>query len=450
MRTSFFGRAVILGAALLGAAAGVEAGTVYVPMAGAIEVQGVRYQSQVLVSNPAGLKRSISAQLIPTEADGTTTRLDRGSVAVGPQSTRPLPDAATTDDFGLLELTGAPQLVVGASLVGPGGSRGAELPVISAANLFAADATADVLGLARTGGVVSHFVLVNLGHTAASCNLVVRRAGGSQIGATAAVSLAPLSQRSFADVLGLLGESKIAGARVSARCNQPFYAFGTLFEQAAGEAYLLPPAQSTASTLSPPSPGVPGCPPGASACFTRAGAFYTTTATETTRSYLWAPQITQFGRIEAKVRFRLSRWDANPNAFYNLLYLSRNSHVSGHAYAEVNLREKGKINNVVLVEQVQNKVIDVTMVPGQSYDVHYVYDAANRVFALTVKDLAGRVIGSHSTPLAATARTIDLTLGARKNQAPHLAIQFSEFYVDGTDHTPLWGTWSNLVVAGYP
>lgn len=435
--------------ALLGVGA-AGAGTLYVPLAGVQSVEGVSYETRVWVSGTDNSERSFTAQFIPGDADGTTTRQDRGEQDVGVRGSVLFTGLAPDGALGLLELTGAKQLVVGAQLGGTGGgAAAAALPVISADNQFQPGKAADIQGFVKSPDEVSSLVIVNLGHTAASCNVLFRRANGSAVAAATPVAMPPLSQRSFADALGLLGQTAISGARATVSCNKPFYAFGVVFEPAEGEAHVLQPAESLASNLAPPG-NTAGCPAGAVGCFIREGSFFTTTNDERHRYYVWAPDVVEFGRIEATFKFKLNRWDDNPNGIYTLLYLSRNGKVIPHAYAEVVPREKGKILTQVHANATQYKVVRGQLKPGQTYDVHYYYDAANRKFGLHVRNAQGATVAKFDEALVAPQETIDLRLGQRGGQAPYMAIQFSDPPQPGTDHVSMWGTWSDLVVAAYP
>ncbi len=177
--------ALVLALATAGAA---SAGSVYVPLAKDVTVNGIRYQTQVWVSNKGEEARRFSSYFIPTDTDGTD-RPDGSNSApdftVNGRNTVQLTDFAPVGGVGMLELTGAPQLLITAKLVPiveDGEKLGATLPVISSDNLLPANTLVQIQELERTDTRQTDFVLANLAQTAASCNVAAFRFDGSAIG----------------------------------------------------------------------------------------------------------------------------------------------------------------------------------------------------------------------------------------------------------------------------
>lgn len=445
-------RGLALGAGLLAAtlAAPANAGTVYVPLAGEWTVGNTVYSSRIWMTNPGTGAGKYENKFIANDADGTkvANRKAGGSGNVAPQGLNLLTPLATEGALGMLEVSSAEVLNLSAQVTSPAGNLvGMDLPIVSSSNAIEPDTAVDLLGLVRNPEFLSGLVLVNVDQTPATCSVRGWRANGKPIGPAVEVKPKALSHLFFADALGALSVEEISGARLNVTCNRAYYAFAVIFEPAAGDAYLVEPSGSTASSFSPPGEGGPsGCPPTAAACFQQKGTFFTTTAQEQHRYYRWAPDDRQFSRIEATFKFRLNKWDKNSNGIYTLLYLSRNSKWYGHSYALAVLRQRGRVMVEITADlpigHSQSRVTNAQVQPGRTYDVKYVYDAANRFYAMTMKDVSsGQTIVNWNERLDTGIRQIDLQ--------KFLGIQLSDPYVSGTDHVPLWGTWSDLVVAGF-
>jgi hypothetical protein len=466
------GLGAFLALVLCAAAAPAEAGTVYVPLAGDTVVQGVHYTTRVWVSNHSVVPRRFTTRFVAADAKAGAS----SAHTVGPQSTMLLTDLAGGGKAGILELSGAPQLVVNAQLVSmPGAAVRTALPVISSANVVLPGGTASAQGLVRSGAEVSGLSVFNLGQSAASCTISAWTAAGKRLGPPQSLRLPARAHQVYPDILAAFGQEAVAGARVATTCNKPFHAFAMAFRPATGEAYLLPAGESATSVLQPlrddgnpgrdgggggnagggggPGDGggdsgkpAAGCPTGAS-CYTQNGAFFTTTAKEPYRYYRWnVPAGTQFKRIEVDFQMTLHKWDKNRNGFYTMFYLPRGGKWLGHGVALLVARQKGVITAETTLDLNGNRVQAVRdkkaqLQPGQTYHVRYVYDAENRRLRVLVKDSKGRVVSDMNEPLQAKSRAI-VSNG-------WFGVQFSDPYIKGTDHVPMWATWRNLVIAGY-
>jgi hypothetical protein len=294
---------------------------------------------------------------------------------------------------------------------------------------------------------------VNLGHSAAHCRIDTWNAAGARLSDEIRLTLPALSQQLYVDALGILGAAEASGARFTTSCDQPFYAFGVVYRWSTGEAYtLLPAAAADRSSLAPPTAGPPpqaGCPAGAT-CFLRSGAFFTPTKTDPVRRYDWdVTQGQRFSRIEVSFEFTLHKWDKNSDAFYTLFYLAGggkwfDSTGRGHAPALLVTRERGVLTAESTYGMTGKKIqamrdSSADLVPGETYRVRYVYDAAGREMSVRMIDARGQVVGEASAGVV--AKTTDV-------ESPGwFRVQFSDEYIPGTDHVPLWGTWSDLVVA---
>ncbi|HEY0511167.1 MAG TPA: hypothetical protein VGH73_04645 [Thermoanaerobaculia bacterium] len=259
------------------------AGAVYVPVPDPINATGSTHALQVWVTNAGTAQGPYTATFLTAETDGT----QRPSPAPTPTPvpagrTSLLGGVSTPGKIGLLEVNASSAMAIEARLysTAPNGQTTSvsPVPVISSENLFAAGKTAVLLGLRRdlTRGDYSNLGVVNLGSQAAQCQIKLFRADGSQIAATATLTFKPLSLRPFGDAFGLLGEQQAADGRAEVSCDQPFYAYATIFTQSSSEMLFVLPAASGASTLTGAGGGQ-GPPPSTdgSILFSAAGLFHT-------------------------------------------------------------------------------------------------------------------------------------------------------------------------------
>lgn len=257
---------LLLGAfALLASLVPAFAGTVYIPVTSRT-VGTTTYVTRLWLSNPGAASRRFSVLFLPANTDGTArSGLTPQSFTLAPGGTLLLSGLAPSGASGLLELTGAPQVLATARLdaVDPLHTLGsAYVPAISSKNLVARNGSADLLGLERgTTGPVTHLGVVNLGQQAAQCTVRVSRVNGTPVGDAAIVSVPPVSLRRFEDALGLLGVTAIADARAGISCDQDFSAFAEVVGAAAPAVVVVTPSLSLDSTLAPPGSTPPPPPP---------------------------------------------------------------------------------------------------------------------------------------------------------------------------------------------
>jgi hypothetical protein len=249
---------------VLAAAAGpVAAGNIFVPLAAQFSSGGAKYATKVWVSNPDQALRRFSTAFIPQGTDGTGQLTPSDTVAVAPSGTAVLAGAAPDGQSGLLRISGAPQLVIGARLeVTDANGKvlgGATIPSISQDNALAAGAFLELQGLQRgPGGAVTDFSLINLGGSAAQCTVAAFGADGLALAPPATLSILPLSRRDFADVLGILRVQALADARLVATCNQSFYAFALVYQPGTAVLHFVGPSPTLAGSIGPGAPGGSG------------------------------------------------------------------------------------------------------------------------------------------------------------------------------------------------
>lgn len=240
--------------ALLAGVAPAMAGEVYVPFASNRLVNGTTYQTKVWVTNTSAAARRFAVRFISQNVDGTQGADTGTELNVPAGGTLLLGSVAPNGAIGMLEVSGAPQLVVSArvDVIGPSGAiqSSTNVPVVSGGNVLKANSTAHIQGLERTGrGTLSDFGLMNLSNAAAQCTIRAWRSNATQISQTSVIALVPLSVRHFENVLGTLGEETISDARVEVTCDKQFFPYAAVFEPGGPETNFVTPSHATDSDL---------------------------------------------------------------------------------------------------------------------------------------------------------------------------------------------------------
>jgi hypothetical protein len=450
------------------------AGTVYVPLAGSFVADGVEYSTKAWGSNTGNTNRSYNAVFIGDGKDGASNgnRQDLGRFTLGADVAALLQPIAPANSFGMLEITGAPQLAVGAQLVrGPGDLGGVALPIVSSDNVLAANEAAELQGIVRTTDAKTALVVVNTGHVAGSCSFTARSTEGASIGSST-FAVNGVSQTVKLDALGLVDQGQRAGARMTVTCNQPFYAFAVILDGGADTVHVLYPATSMASALVAPGGNGGGggggngggggggngggggggnggngdCPADAM-CFVQPGNYHTVTAANPKARFQWnVPRGTEFRSIEVTFRFRLNRWDKDPDGNYSFLYFTRQWKWFGHAVALLGTRGgRGVVYGETTLDlpqgQLQALRANGRFVPGESYDVRYLYDAQNRTIEYSIHNAAtGAKVINLSDSLQSSKRRIVQSEG-------YYGLSFSNGYGNG-HHVPFWASFFDLKVVG--
>jgi hypothetical protein len=224
-------------------AAPVLAGDIVVPVAANLQTVGTAsYSTEIWVANPTNTTLSFTTRFIAAGTDGTQAPPASSAIAVAPGATVVLTGVAPAGTSGTLTIAGAPQLAPVArlqSVVGGLNVGISDIPLITGANAFAANAVAQLPGLQRiNGSVFSDVFVYNLEANAASCTLRVLQSNGAQIGPAATVSLLPLERHDFPDTINILGISDLTDARIQVACDHKFYLAG-LERQTGGQAAVV-------------------------------------------------------------------------------------------------------------------------------------------------------------------------------------------------------------------
>ena len=181
-----------LSLALCAIAAPAFAGNVYIPVVGAV-TDGIGYSTEVTVSNTGFEDAQFTSKLLPLDTDGTANEEEGQTILL--LSGRTVVLAFGTDENGMLQVDAANGLVFNARAVGESGGEelvGAQLPVVTADNLAAANSVAHLQGWMRDGELTTDFGLMNLGQEAL-CSISVLRAGGGAILSNVPFPWKPLS-----------------------------------------------------------------------------------------------------------------------------------------------------------------------------------------------------------------------------------------------------------------
>jgi len=246
------------------APAAALAGNVFVPLVSQVTIGGATYATRVWVSNPDQTPRHFSTLFIPQGTDGTAQKSGGSPITVPASATAVLGSVAPAGQSGLLEIGGASQLVVGASLEvrDAGGNLlgAAAVPTINQGNALAAGGTLELQGLQRgAGGIITDFSLINLDANAAQCTVAAFGPDGASLASPATLSMLPLSRRDFPDVLGILRAEAIADARLVATCDHPFFALASVYQPGGAAMMVVSPTPAMNGSV---GPGFPGGGPG--------------------------------------------------------------------------------------------------------------------------------------------------------------------------------------------
>ncbi|HRC85981.1 MAG TPA: hypothetical protein PK413_10265, partial [Thermoanaerobaculia bacterium] len=370
--------------------------------------------------------RRFSSYFIPTDTDGTD-RPDGSNSApdftVNGRNTVQLTDFAPVGGVGMLELTGAPQLLITAKLVPiveDGEKLGATLPVISSDNLLPANTLVQIQELERTDTRQTDFVLANLAQTAASCNVAAFRFDGSAIGSAGVVTLPPLSHKLYEDLLGGLGETQLAAARLTVSCNQTFYAYAVTFDKEMGEATVLNPSKGLDSSLSRPGdapPPPPGCPASASQCFTRPGTFFTQVPPAIFHIEYFDVAPGTYSKVHFRVEVFHAGWGnlSGPGGLHSLFWLvvDRNFNLIG--FSVFRKPPKSDVlfrHGIGIIATEKPKIFfPVEGIPGTTYVIDYTYNPAQRTLNYKLMDTAGHVLIDYND--VPNVRQLDVPNGSR-------------------------------------
>lgn len=423
-------------------------GNVYVPLASNVLIAGANYSTKVWVSNPDSVTHHITTTFIQEGVAGTT-----GAAPPSPNlfmvatSSLALPNIAPAGQTGLLSINGPTALVVGARIEvtnSDGSLLGiTSVPVITQNNVAAAGSFIEVQGLQRgVGNVITDYAMVNLGSAPAQCTVGAVDLTGAVLAAPTTVSMPALSRRDFNDVLAILGQASVSDVRVAATCNQPFYAFATVYAPGTGAIAYVAPSPTLAGSVGPalaiPSGGG-GTAPG-DVSLVVPGTFLDATNSDSEQLYtLAAPVGVPYKRATIS-------WDLHIGTFPTGLFTGvmafrrpNNSRTLREPFCAVQLINR---NSKTLLDLGLETAFERTVGPWkQNSDYHctLTYDLTINQCSLAVSEGGGPVIYT----IAGPAQWFDMSATA----ANPLEIDFGQTGIgDGAYYPPIGWSFANLNV----
>ena len=374
------------------------AGTVYVPYAADVTVNGVRYQTQIWAANRGAANRRIVTFFVAAGEDGTDrTGATFGGASVGPNASVLVTGVAPVGGVGLLEIGGAPQVVVSSRIVpvgGTGNDVGSSLPVISSENVLAASSQAHLQGLSRDTDLVSDFAIVNLASTAASCSVSFFSAAGAALGETSTVTVAPLSIHRAADFLANLNGGVINGVRATVSCNQLFYTYGVTFDAQNAAASVTRPSELLTSALNPPGGGggTGECPSDAT-CFTRPGTFFTQVRPAVFHTEFFDVPPGTYRKVHFRVEVFHGGWGnlSGNGGLHSLFWLVRDRNFDLLGFSVFRKPDRNDVmfrHGIQQLATVKPKIFfPVEGIPGHTYAVDYTWNPGEHTLNYKLIDL---------------------------------------------------------------
>ncbi len=414
-RTRWVVSACITVGALAVAARPAAAGVVYVALAADAELHGTRYVTELKVSNPSGTPRTFTTFFIKTNESGTVrpegaTAIEQTVPPGESRIYRGLAPAATT---GMLEINSDNVLVFSARLVprvDDSDKEGANVPVVSSANLVAGGKNATVLGISRGEDRATTLGLINLSKVENECRVEMVGAQGAALISPAIIRLPPLVQWFFPDLLGFVGREDDSEVRFQLNCQGAAFVFGHSINTETGEVVSLPPATAGDSTLT--VPGAPSACPDGALCFTEQGVFHVPSRGNEFWKKKWPIAPGQvFKRLRVQITIQHGGWDRQtPDYIHNVFWLYRNVWMS-NTFGYVNLRgpNRNEVTNTTNVNQpagvIKKTTTKATLTPGQTYKVDYTSDTTAGRIETIVSTLDGTQV-ARMTDTASAAQIV--------------------------------------------
>lgn len=472
MRKSLFvGRAAVLAAVLgVGTSVAAFAGAVYVPVPDPVSAAGSTHVVQLWMTNTSSTTQSAyTATVLDAETDGTqrpTTGPPASHVAAG--RTAVLNGIGTVGKVGLLEVATSSSLSVEARLFSTSANgltaTVTQVPLISSGNQVAGGQTAILLGLRRdnTHGDYTDLGIVNLAHQASQCEIQLFRADGTQIATTAQVTFKPLSLRLFADAFKLLGELDAADAQAQVSCDQPFYAYATIYTALSSELLFVTPAPSGASTL--PGPGDNGnsggsggdtgggsgggSSGGTTTIFTASGTFHTATVGNEKKIFdITLPAPLSLRRMVVEMDVTPGPWNrAKVPGNHAILWLYRskfrsNTIANVNAFSPPKLSFKAAQNINLPAGSLSQDEQGFSWVQGQRYHLKYTYDAEHNTVTAVLSS-GGTTVKTLSFNGTAPNGVLDIPTTGLTAEFGHYADQ------EGPEVASYGWSYANLVITG--
>ena len=450
--------AAVLVAGILLAAPGF-AGTVYVPVPDPVSAQGSTHVVQLWVTNTGTTPTPYTATVLNAETDGTQ-RPSQGppAVSVAAGRTSVLTGIGAVGKIGLLEMATNSAVSIEARLIStaPNGltTSVSPVPLISSANLYDSGKTAVLLGLRRDNlhGDYTNLGIVNLGQQASQCEVKFYRADGSAIGAAVTLTFKPLSLRAFNDAFSLLGELQAADARAAVSCNQPFYAYATIYTAASSQMLFVTPAASGDSALtgSGGGGGGTGGGGGGTTLFTASGTFHTASPGNEKKTFnITLAKAVSLRRMVIDMDVTPGPWNrAKTPGNHAILWLYRskfrsNTIANVNAFSPPKLSFKAAQNIDLPAGSTTQDEQGFSWVQGQRYHLQYTYDAEHGTITAVISS-GGTTLKTLTYPSTAPNRVLDVPATGLTAEFGHYANQ------EGPEVASYGWSYANLQITGVP
>jgi hypothetical protein len=436
---------------ILGAvAAPASAGTVFVPLASNTSIQGANYVTKVWVTNPDTVTHHFTTAFIQEGTDGTTAP-SSGNIFATPSGTTVLAGVAPQGQTGLLAVNSATTLLLVGARMEVTDANGnlvgiASLPTITQQTAAAAGGMLEVQGLQRAAtGTITDYSLVNLGSAAAQCTVAAFASTGGLLAAPATLAVTTFSRRDFPDVLSAVGESAASDARILATCNQPFYAFATVYTPGGPSITVVGPSTDLSGTIGPPLAAGGGGSGGNGAgdvTFDVPGTFLTATQTDSEQLYT-LPATVGVAYKKATIDFDLHIGNFPVGLFTGVMAFRRPSNQRALREPFCAIQIVNRNSKTILDLGIEN---DFARTQGpwksnSSYHLTLTYDLTIRQCQLQVSS-GGSVIYT----IAGPAQWLDMSA----NSNP-LELDFGQTGIgDGAYYPPITWSYANLSVVLEP
>lgn len=427
----------------LGVVTAAGAGTFYVPVVQPSASNGQRLPTHLWVSNLGTEEISYRSSFLPVGVDGTAFKSIAESAAqkVAVDRVQVVDDAAESGRTGLLAIESDSEVQVDAWVETHQGRRTymGGVPVISDANRFEAGTSAFVNGVSRVN--TAQLALVNLGSDSASCSVDFVRADGSLVGANSQVMVPAVSLSLHDDALGLRQIQE--DVRVSATCDQPFFAFAVENNPRTSRVTFISPASGidAATTIADDAAPI---------IFDRPGqVHFATTATPKLKLAVPVSGKLNLNRLVYDLDITAGPWNAKkPECAHNIAFFHRGKFRS-NTFSNLNAfgPKRNWMKNNQNIDQPAgsntNAKIGFHFIQGTTYHVNYVFDAVNKKVHIILQ------VGGHDVghiDMNATAQNHILTV-----PATGLVLEMGNLLQQAGCEVPSLGwTWANLHLQMFP
>jgi len=361
----------------LGLAAPMRAATVYVPVVEPVNAKGAALATQLWISNFGPQQLPYTTSLLQGDRAGAETK-SLGATVPADRAVY-LEKVAAEGETGLLAVDAASDLLINAWVQSGHGKQifYAGLPVISQDNQIAAGAVTYLNGLGRLGSRdTTQLSLINLGPTAAQCQVDVVDGDGAFLRNAGAVEVPALSMSRFEDAFGLRGAAA-ASAKIS--CDQPFYALAVTLDAKTFQVAFVNPADAAEKAKKPattiPNPVV----------FDQTGIFHMATK-DNPKKILRIPVPAAFNANRVFAEFDVIAGPWNPRlkkGAHNLIFFHRgrfrsNTLANINAFGPNNNKVKDAQNIDLPPHYITSVQVGYLFQQGQNYHISMLYNATTK------------------------------------------------------------------------